>query len=229
MSWCPLPESEASAPAQPKRAAGPIRICVLDDHPIVHDGLRYLASQMQDIEFCGGALNGRKLDTLLRAVTPDILLLDVNLNGENSFALCRKIKERYPSIQILVVSAYGDAHLLQRSIRAGASGYALKSVSMAELPVAIRHLDEKGTYFAPSLSQYVLNSLGKSAAATSELNPRETAIVRLIGQGLTNAEIARELVISVHTVKFHVSQLLQEHQFRRRSELVKLTGAGTDF
>jgi hypothetical protein len=73
MSWCPLPESEASAPAQPKRAAGPIRICVLDDHPIVHDGLRYLASQMQDIEFCGGALNGRELDTLLRAVTPDIL------------------------------------------------------------------------------------------------------------------------------------------------------------
>lgn len=202
---------------------------MLDDHPIVHDGLRYLASQTQDIEFCGGALNSRELDALLRTVTPDILLLDVNLGGENSFALCRKVKDKYPSIQILIVSAYGDAHLLQRSIRAGASGYALKSVSMSELPVAIRHLDEEGTYFAPSLSQYVLSSLGKSAATTTELSPRESAIVRLIGQGLTNAEIARELAVSVHTVKFHVSQLLQEHQFRRRSELVKLTGGGTDF
>jgi DNA-binding NarL/FixJ family response regulator len=206
-----------------------IRICILDDHPIVHDGLRYLASQTQDIEFCGGALNGRELENLLRTVTPDILLLDVNLNGENSFALCRKIKDRYPDIQILVVSAYGDAHLLQKSIRAGASGYALKSVSMAELPVAIRHLDENGTYFAPSLSQYVLSSLSKSGATTSELSPRETAIIRLIGRGLTNAEIAADLAISVHTVKFHISQLLQHHQFRRRSELVKLIAGDGQF
>ena len=206
-----------------RRRLGPIRICVVDDHPIVHDGLRYLASRTQDIEFCGGALNARELETLLRTVTPDILLLDVNLNGENSFALCRRIKDKHPGIQVLVVSAYGDAHLLQKSIRAGASGYALKSVSMTELPVAIRHLDEKGTYFAPSLSQYVLSSLGRPGAnASEELSPRETAIIQRIGQGLTNSEIARELALSVHTVKFHVSQLLQQHQFRRRSELVKL-------
>src|ERR1700733_14735456 len=168
---------------------GVIRICVLDDHPIVHDGLRYLASQTQDIEFCGGALNGRELENLLRATTPNILLLDVNLNGENSFALCRKIKDRYPSIQILVISAYGDAHLLQKSVRAGASGYALKSVSMAELPMAIRHLDESGTYFSPSLSKHVLSSLENPLADAKEMTPRETAIIRLIGQGLTNSEI----------------------------------------
>jgi two-component system, NarL family, response regulator DevR len=204
------------------RRAEPIRICVLDDHPVVHDGLRYLASQTQDIEFCGGVTNGRELEAVLRKVIPDILLLDVNLNGENSFALCRKIKDQHPKIQILIVSAYGDAHLLKKSIHAGASGYALKSVSMAELPVAIRHLDERGTYFAPSLSQYVLGFLGNAAVEGNELSPRENAIIRLVSQGLTNSEIARDLAISVHTVKFHVSQLLQRHQFRRRSELVKL-------
>jgi two-component system, NarL family, response regulator DevR len=203
----------------------PIRICVVDDHPIVHDGLRYLTSQTHDIEFCGGALNGRELEGLLRNITPDILLLDVNLNGENSFALCRKIKDRYPDLQILVVSAFGDVHLLQKAVQAGASGYALKSVSMTELPMAIRHLDKKGTYFSPSLSQYVLGSLGRPIGTVAELTPRETAIIRLIGQGLTNLEIARELAISIHTVKFHVSQLLQRHQFRRRSELVKLIEA----
>jgi DNA-binding NarL/FixJ family response regulator len=195
---------------------------VLDDHPIVHDGLRYLASRTQDIEFCGGAVDGRELDGLLANARPDILLLDVNLNGENCFAVCRRVKARYPNIQVLIVSAFGDAHLLQKSIQAGASGYALKSVSMAELPAAIRHLDDRGTYFSPSLSQYVLNSLGRSRVEVSELSPRETAIIRFVGQGLTNSEIARELAISVHTVKFHISRLLQQHHFRRRSELLKL-------
>lgn len=212
----------------PKRGPGPIRVCVLDDHPLIHDGLRYLASQTQDIEFCGGATNGRELDSLLRAVTPDILLLDVNLNGENCFALCRKTKDRYPGIQVLVVSAFGDSHLLLRSIQAGASGYALKSVSMTDLPAAIRQLAEKGVYFSPSLSQYVLSALGKHGPDLSELSPRDTAIIHFIAQGLTNSEIARELAISVHTVKFHVSQLLQQYQFRRRSELVSLT-KDTDF
>jgi two-component system, NarL family, response regulator DevR len=203
-------------------AIAPTRICVVDDHPIVHDGLRYLASQAPDIEFCGGALNGRELEALLRTVVPDILLLDVNLGGENSFALCRKIKDKFPGLQILVVSAFGDAHLLQSSIRAGASGYALKTVSMSELPMAIRHLRDKGTYFSPTLSQYVLNALAKPSSDVSKLNTREAAIIRLIAQGLTNSEIAKRLAISVHTVKFHVSHLLQQHQFRRRSELVKL-------
>jgi DNA-binding NarL/FixJ family response regulator len=207
--------------------SGPIRICVVDDHPIVHDGLRYLASQMPDLEFCGGALNGRELEALLRTVVPDILLLDVNLGGENSFALCRKIKDKFPEIKVLVVSAFGDAHLLQRSIRAGASGYALKTVSMSELPAAIRHMRDNGTYFSPTLSQCVLNALGKPSTDVSELEPRDAAIIQLISQGLTNAEIAKQLAISVHTVKSHVSQLLQRHQFRRRSELVKLAEHGS--
>jgi DNA-binding NarL/FixJ family response regulator len=200
-----------------------IRICVIDDHPIVHDGLRYLASNTPDIEFCGGALSGRELENLLRTVTPDILLFDVHLGADNSFALCRRIKDKYPEIQILMVSASGDAHLLQRSIRAGATGYALKSVSMAEFPNAIRQLHEKGTYFSPDLSEHVLVGLGRSGKAHAEISQREAVIIRLIGQGLTNNEIAREIAVSVHTVKFHVSHLLQQYQFRRRSELVKLS------
>lgn len=200
----------------------PIRICVIDDHPVVHDGLRYLAAQVPQIEFCGGALSGREAEALLRTVRPDILLFDVNLNGENSFALCRRIKDKYPSIKILILSAFGDAHLLQRSIRAGASGYALKSVSMAEMPAAIRHLHERGTYFSADLSDHVLLGLGSPGRGNGDISPRDTAILRLIARGMTNAEIARELAMSVHTVKFHVSQLLQQHHCRRRSELVKL-------
>lgn len=201
---------------------GTIRICVVDDHPLIHDGLRYMASQTPDIEFCGGVLSGRDLDGLLRTANPDVLLADVNLNGENSFALCRRITDRQPSIQILMVSAFGDVYLLQRSIRAGASGYALKSVSMTELPGAIRRVHEKGTYFSPSLSDQVLVGLGRADKGPSDPSPREALIIRMIADGMTNLQISHELSISVHTVKFHVSRLLQQHSCRRRSELVKL-------
>jgi DNA-binding NarL/FixJ family response regulator len=163
------------------------------------------------------------LENLLKVITPDILLFDVNLNGENSFALVRRIKDRYPDIRILMVSAFGDAHLLQRSIRAGATGYALKSVSMSDLPAAIRQLFEKGTYFSPDLSEHVLGGLGHTGKISTEITQREAVIIRLIAQGLTNIEIAHEIAVSVHTVKFHVSHLLQQYQFRRRSELVKLS------
>lgn len=220
--WCPVNEARPDLLPASRRIAAPIRICVIDDHPIVHDGLRYMVSKTPDIEFCGGALSGPELEALLRTVSPDILLFDVNLNGEKSFALCRRIKDRYPNIRILIVSAFGDAHLLQKSIQAGASGYALKSVSMAELPSAIRHLHEMGTYFSPPLSDYVLHFLSRPSKGDAEISPRESAIIRLIGQGSTNSEIARELALSVHTVKFHVSQMLQQYHCRRRSELVTL-------
>ena len=91
-----MPEDYAILTAPSGNKTDPIRICVLDDHPIVHDGLRYLASQTQDIKFCGGAVSGRELETLLRAVTPDILLLDVNLNGENSFAFAARSRISTP-------------------------------------------------------------------------------------------------------------------------------------
>jgi DNA-binding NarL/FixJ family response regulator len=200
----------------------PIRIMVVDDHPVIHDGLRYLAAKTPDIEFCGGAMTGQELETLLHGMVPDILLLDVNLSGENGLALCRRIKDRYPEIQILIISAFSDAHLLQKSVRAGASGYALKSVSMATLPGAIRQLRQKGTFFSSELSALVLETLGEPDGRNTGANAREDAIIRLIAQGLTNAEIAGELAVSVHTIKFHVSRLLQNYGCRRRSELVKL-------
>jgi len=199
-----------------------IRICVIDDHPIVHDGLRYLATQTPEIEFCGGALSGRESEAMLSTVRPDILLCDVNLSGENSFALCRRIKDQYPSIKILILSAFSDPQLLQRSIRAGASGYALKSVPTAEMPGAIRQLHERGTYFSPDLCDQVPLGRASPRKGGQEMSSRDAAIIRLIARGLTNAEIARELAMSLHTVKFHISQLLQQHHCRRRSELVKL-------
>jgi DNA-binding NarL/FixJ family response regulator len=200
----------------------PIKICVIDDHPIIHDGIRFLASQTPDLEFCGGAVSGRELKALLRTTIPDVLLFDVNIDGENSFSLCRQIKDLHPSIQVLMVSAFGDVHLLQRSIRAGASGYALKSVSLSELPAAIRRIHEKGSYFSPSMSDQMIIGLGKNERNPAELTAREKEIVKLIGEGMTNVEISRELSISVHTVKFYISRLLQNANCRRRSELVKL-------
>jgi DNA-binding NarL/FixJ family response regulator len=199
-----------------------IKVCVLDDHPIVQDGIRFLASRMPELEFCGGASSGRELRSLLRAIIPDVLLFDVNLEGENSFALCRSVKDKHPSIQILMVSAFGDIDLMQRAIRAGASGYALKSVSLSELPAAIRRVHERGSYFSPGLSDQMIIGLGRKEPGTLELTGRDRQIVQFIAQGMTNKEISKELSVSVHTIKFYISRLLESRGFRRRSELVKL-------
>lgn len=199
-----------------------IRVGVIDDHPIVRDGVRRMAEQTPGFEFCGGAADGEELEDLLRKVQPDVLIFDVRLADEDGFALCARVHRAYPHIRILMLSAFGNAYLLQQSVRAGASGYALKDVSTRDLPSVIRQVHDEGTYFDPRLSGEVLRALGKEAVESEHvLSPREVAIIRSIADGMTNREIANELSLSPDTVKFHVGELLRRLELKRRSELVK--------
>jgi DNA-binding NarL/FixJ family response regulator len=201
-----------------------IKVGIIDDHPIVRDGVRRMAEQTPGIEFCGDASNGEELEGLLRRVALDVLIFDVRLTDGDGFALCARVHRTYPQVRILMLSAFGNAYLLQESVRAGASGYALKDVSMRRLPTIIRQVHEEGTYFDPRLSGEVLRALGKEASgADHSLKPREIAIVRLIAEGMTNREIAGELSLSPDTIKFHVGNLLHRFGLKRRSELVKFS------
>lgn len=199
-----------------------IRVGVIDDHPIVRDGVRRMAEQTPGIEFCWGSSNGEELEELLQNVEPDVLVFDVRLADEDGFSLCARVHRARPGIRILMLSAFGNAYLLQQSVRAGASGYALKDVSMRDLPPVIRQVHENGTYFDPRLSGDVLRAIGKETAESDyALNPREVAIIRLIAEGMTNREIARELSLSPDTVKHHIGDLLRRFGLKRRPELVK--------
>jgi two-component system, NarL family, response regulator DevR len=200
----------------------PIRVGIIDDHPIVRDGVRRMADQTPGLEFCWDAADGEELEDFLRDVRPDVLIFDVRLADEDGLALCARVHRTYPRVRILMLSAFGNSYLLQQSVRAGASGYALKDVSTRDLPSVIRQVHEDGTYFDPRLSGEVLRALGKEAVgAEHALNPRETAIIRSIADGMTNREIAVELSLSPDTVKFHVGEMLHRFELKRRSELVK--------
>lgn len=199
-----------------------IKVGIIDDHPIVRDGVRRMAEQTVGIVFCGGASNGEELEDLLRRVEPDVLIFDIRLADEDGFTLCAWVHRTHPRIRLLVLSAFGNAYLLQESVRAGACGYALKDVSMRRLPMIIRQVYEEGTYFDSRLSGEVLRALGKEGTeAGHSLKPREIAIIRLVAEGMTTREIAGELSLSPDTVKFHIGNLLRRLELKRRSELVK--------
>jgi two-component system response regulator DevR len=203
----------------------PIKLAVVDDHMIVQDGVRAMAERTEDIVFCGAAGNGEELADLLDRTQPDVVLVDLRIGVESGFALCRKIRESRPEIRVLIFTAFGDLELLEASVQAGASGYVLKDVSTRGLPDVIRHLCEHGSYFDPRLaSRLVLETFGDRPPAGARRAPseRELEILRLVAAGKVNREIATELHVSPHTVKFHISRLMRELGASRRAELVRI-------
>lgn len=197
-----------------------IRFCVVDDHEIVHDGLRAMAAREDDLEFVGSVASAAEAEGLVAAARPDVLLLDMRLAGGNSIDTCAALAGAYPDMRVAVFSAYGNAELLAQAIQAGAAGYVLKETTTSRLPDIIRELVTSGSYFDPRLASGLLKrSAGRNQPA---FNDRELEIVRLIARGMDNHRIGEEVCISPHTVKFHVTAMLRRHNLSRRTELVRM-------
>jgi two-component system response regulator DevR len=201
----------------------PLRIAVIDDHGVVRDGIEAMAARTDDIEFVGGAANSRQSLDLLERHSVDIVLLDYRLGGESGLDLCVEIKQRHPEIRVLFFTAFGNPELLTQAIRAGASGYILKDTNTSRLPDLLKTLLEDGVYFDPRLAgQTLLATVGGTRGVSSSLGDREVTILRLVAEGKSNHEIAGELYLSPHTVKFHITRLLRKYNVRRRSELAAI-------
>ncbi|NMH97507.1 response regulator [Pseudonocardia acidicola] len=199
-----------------------IRFCVVDDHEIVHDGLRAMAAREDDLEFTGATTSPADAPALIERAGPDVLLLDLRLGEENSTDLCAELTRRFPELTVLVFSAYGNAELLSQAIRAGAAGYVLKDTSTARIPDILRELRRNGSYFDPRIAGRLLRRSASPSATPEAFGERELEIVRRIARGENNHEIGERLHISPHTVKFHVTTMLRRHELRRRAELVRL-------
>ena len=198
-----------------------IRFCVVDDHQVIRDGLSVLAQRDENLEFAGSVELLSEAAALLASARPDVLFLDLRLDGESSIATCTALSQRYPDVKIVIFSAYGNPELLRQSIKAGASGYILKDTSTKEIPAMLRELTTSGTYYDSRLSGSLLRQSGdtKNVEAFSE---RELSIVLEISRGMDTYAIAEILHISPHTVKYHVSAMLKRHNVQGRSELVHL-------
>ena len=199
-----------------------IRFCVVDDHEIIHDGLRAMADREADLEFAGATTQPQEAVALVERARPDVLLLDLRLGEESSTDLCAELARRFPDLAVLVFSAYGNAELLTQAIRAGAVGYVVKDTTTSRIPEILRELSRSGTYFDPKLAGGLLRRSIAPEGPVASFNQRELDIVRCIAHGQDNHAIGEQLRISSHTVKFHVTAMLRRHHLRRRTELVRL-------
>ena len=196
-----------------------IRVLIADDHYVVRQGLAALLAPRNGMEVVGEAANGREAVELARTLQPDVILMDMimpEMNGPEAIAL---IKQENPKARILVLTSFGESKQISAAIQAGALGYLLKDSSPDDLMHAIRSV-YRGNLVLPQDLALALMQPQPTAAALDQLTERETDVLRLLAQGQSNQEIARNLSISATTVRSHVSMILMKLDVSNRTQAV---------
>lgn len=202
-----------------------IRILLVDDQNLICQGLRAMLNLEPDLEVVGIANNGKDALEQVAALQPDVVLMDVKMPVMDGREATRLITQSFPNTSVLVLTTFDDDQYISDAMRAGAKGYLLKDMPSEELAQAI-HLVYRGyTQLAPGLMEKLMNTSVSnptpptSNTINSQLTPREREVLELIGQGLTNRNIAEQLYISEGTVKTHVNHLLNRLELRNRAQL----------
>ncbi len=199
-----------------------IRVMIVDDHEILRGGIRFLLLAFEDIELVGEAQSGEDALRLCEEVQPDVVLMDMMMSGMNGAETTQTLLERYPQVQVLALTSFHDTELVQRAMQAGAIGYLLKGVSMDELAQAIRSAHAGRPTLAPEAVQALIKTTGTAPRLGDDLTEREREVLGLLAAGMSNAEIAEGMVVSVAAVKYHVSSILSKLGAANRTEAVAL-------
>ncbi|OGX84596.1 response regulator transcription factor [Hymenobacter glacialis] len=207
-----------------------IRVFLVDDHPVVRDGIRSLLEHQTGIEVVGTAGNGQELLDQLPAVPTDLVLVDINMPVMDGYTTTQHLREEYPDIKVLALSMLMEELYIGRMLEAGASGYLLKSTGKEEILHAIHAVMEGKPFLCSEIGlamlHKVLNLDTHGAAAPAQknqlLSKREMEVLQLIAEGLTNAEIADQLFTSKRTVETHRQNILEKTQAKNTAALVKI-------
>lgn len=200
-----------------------IRILVADDHPVVRDGLVAMLSTQPDFRVVGQASTGREVVENIEIARPDVVLLDLEMPELDGVEALRKIARKHPDVKILVFTTYDDDERMVATVRAGAQGYLLKGSPRDEVFNAVRAISQGGVHLQPEAASKLMRHIGSGAQdpVWSQLTGRELDVLNILAEGKTNKEIAAELVITVRTVKFHVSSILRKLEAGNRTEAVR--------
>jgi NarL family two-component system response regulator LiaR len=199
-----------------------IRLLIVDDHKVVRDGLKFFLSYFDDIELVAEAKNGQQAIDQAVQYEPDVVLMDLVMPVMNGPTAIQRIRERFPSIQIIALTSFEEEELVYQAMAAGAIGYLYKDIEEEELIEAIRAAHEGRAVLAPEAMRALVKqaTTQESPDTVEPLTPREAEILTLIAQGKTNPQIAEQLVISPSTVHFHVHNILTKLRVQTRAEAV---------
>jgi DNA-binding NarL/FixJ family response regulator len=219
----------SDVPAAVRATSGePIRVLVVDDHALFRRGLEMVLAQESDIEVVGEAGDGAEAVAKAAEMLPDIVLLDVRMPKRSGIEACIAIKDVAPSAKIIMLTISDEEADLYEAIKAGATGYLLKEISIDEVASAIRAVAGGQSLISPSMASKLLTEFATMIKRTGErqqvpaprLTERELEVLRLVAKGLNNRDIARSLFISENTVKNHIRNILEKLQLHSRMEAV---------
>jgi len=209
-----------------------IRVLIADDHTLFRDGLRALLASIPDIQVVGEAATGQETIAQAISLQPDVILMDIQMPELNGIEATRQILRVSPHIGIIVLTMFKDDNSVFAAMRAGARGYVLKGADQAVLLRALRSVASGESLFSPEIAQRLMAFFASFDTASRperfpELTDREREILALIAEGKTNAEIAEKFVISLKTVRNHVSNIFSKLQVADRAEaMIRARRAG---
>lgn len=197
-----------------------VRILLVDDSEIVRMGVRMVLADVEGFEVVGEAGTADESVARARELLPDIVLMDVRLPDRSGIEACRDILAENPTSRVIMLTSHADDEAVVASILAGAQGFVMKEVSIEALTASIHAVSQGETILSPTLTRRVLEKLrgGQTARMQEPLTQREVEILFLIGEGLTNREIAQRAYLSENTVRNYVSSILRKRGFKNRSQ-----------
>ena len=198
-----LTEETAAPPSR-------IRVVIADDHALVRSGLETILLLFDDIELVAQADSGAEAVRLCEQTQPDVVLMDLVMPGMDGAAATREILRRCPATTVLVLTSFSDETLIESALSAGAIGYLMKNISGDQLAAAIRGASVGKPTLAPEAAAVLMHRVATPGLLGKDLTARERQVLTLLADGLTNAEIGERLVVSLSTVKSHVSSIISK-------------------
>jgi DNA-binding NarL/FixJ family response regulator len=204
----------------------PLRIMLVDDHPLIRAAIGHLIAEAPDFELVGEAADGKECLARVEELRPDIVVLDIAMPLLNGEQVARELRRRYPTLKIVALSGYADRQFVRAMSKAGVKGYVLKSASGRELITALRAVAGGKHYLSPEVTGAVMALWDESPAAggearTDNLGKREKQVLKLIAEGQRSAAIAKRMSITVATVDAHRRNILRKLQLHSAADLTR--------
>jgi two-component system nitrate/nitrite response regulator NarL len=195
-----------------------LKVIVIDDHPLVCEGIKAILDHEEGMEMAGSAGSGLEAEQLIIKIKPDMALVDLRLPGESGIEIIRRLRQLAPDCRFVLLTTYAEPDDVRRAMEAGVDGYILKEALPEEMTAALRLVGRGRPYFDPTVMQMMLQQPKKGEDQISDLTERELEVLRALTHGLSNREIAGTLYVTEHTVKKHISSILSKLELKDRTQ-----------